>query len=106
MTGRPSRRPDAISPGCLQRLVGSRAEEITVSQGLTGGTTVAATMFAAHAAGVRVFSTGGIGGVHRGAEESESTVIYGMGQSRSGAAKKLEGRVLYPILTKVSDLVS
>lgn len=31
------------------------------------GTTVAATMLAAHAAGIRVFATGGIGGVHRGA---------------------------------------
>jgi len=32
----------------------------------TGGTTVSATMFIAHAAGVQVFATGGIGGVHRG----------------------------------------
>jgi pseudouridylate synthase len=31
------------------------------------GTTVSATMIAAHAAGIRVFATGGIGGVHRGA---------------------------------------
>jgi pseudouridine-5'-phosphate glycosidase len=31
----------------------------------TGGTTVAGTMFAAHQAGIRVFATGGIGGVHR-----------------------------------------
>lgn len=30
-----------------------------------GSTTVAATMFAAHATGIRVFATGGIGGVHR-----------------------------------------
>lgn len=34
--------------------------------GLTGGTTVSATMILAHAAGVQVFATGGIGGVHRG----------------------------------------
>jgi pseudouridine-5'-phosphate glycosidase len=33
---------------------------------ITGGTTVAATMYIAHAAGIRVFATGGIGGVHRG----------------------------------------
>ncbi len=33
-----------------------------------GATTVAATMICAHAAGIRVFATGGIGGVHRGAE--------------------------------------
>ncbi len=36
------------------------------ARGLDGGTTVAATMVAAHAAGIRVFATGGIGGVHRG----------------------------------------
>src|SRR5690606_21234742 len=33
-------------------------------------TTVAATMICAHLAGIRVFATGGIGGVHRGAESS------------------------------------
>ena len=38
--------------------------------GQTGGTTVAATMICAHLAGIRVFATGGIGGVHRGAEHS------------------------------------
>jgi pseudouridine-5'-phosphate glycosidase len=32
----------------------------------TGGTTVAATMFLAHMAGIPIFATGGIGGVHRG----------------------------------------
>ena len=37
-----------------------------VALGWTGGTTVAATMLAAHWAGIRVFATGGIGGVHRG----------------------------------------
>ena len=36
----------------------------------TGGTTVAATMIAAALAGIRVFATGGIGGVHFGAEQS------------------------------------
>lgn len=38
--------------------------------GETGATTVAATMICAHLAGIRVFATGGIGGVHRGAETS------------------------------------
>ncbi len=41
-----------------------------VSCGRTGATTVASTMIAAHLAGIRVFATGGIGGVHRGAEET------------------------------------
>ena len=39
----------------------------TVAAGQAGSTTVAATMFAAHAWGIRVFATGGIGGVHRDA---------------------------------------
>jgi len=38
--------------------------------GGTGATTVAATMICAHLAGIEVFATGGIGGVHRGAERS------------------------------------
>ncbi len=39
-----------------------------LAQGGTGATTVAATMIAARMAGIAVFATGGIGGVHRGAE--------------------------------------
>jgi pseudouridine-5'-phosphate glycosidase len=41
-----------------------------IAKGGTGATTVAATMIAAHHAGIAVFATGGIGGVHRGAEHS------------------------------------
>ncbi|XP_035521703.1 pseudouridine-metabolizing bifunctional protein C1861.05 [Morone saxatilis] len=41
-----------------------------ISKGLSGGTTVSATMIAAHRAGVPVFVTGGIGGVHRDGENS------------------------------------
>ena len=41
-----------------------------VSSGEPGSTTVAATMFAAHASAIRVFATGGIGGVHRDASQS------------------------------------
>ncbi|MEJ6783208.1 pseudouridine-5'-phosphate glycosidase [Aminobacter sp. Piv2-1] len=49
----------------------SRADiAYAVAEGRTGGTTVAATMIAAHLAGIRVFATGGIGGVHKGAEKS------------------------------------
>ena len=39
-----------------------------IAKGMDGATTVAATMIVAAAAGIRVFATGGIGGVHRGAE--------------------------------------
>ena len=41
-----------------------------MARGGTGATTVAATMIAARLAGIRVFATGGIGGVHKGAETS------------------------------------
>ncbi len=49
----------------------SRADlAFAIEAGRTGGTTVAATMLAAALAGIKVFATGGIGGVHRGAEQS------------------------------------
>lgn len=49
----------------------SRADlAYAITQKATGGTTVAATMMAAHHAGIHVFATGGIGGVHQGAELS------------------------------------
>ncbi len=41
-----------------------------LATGGIGATTVAATMICAHLAGIKVFATGGIGGVHRGAEDS------------------------------------
>lgn len=41
-----------------------------IAQGIDGATTVASTMIAAKMAGIKVFATGGIGGVHRGAETS------------------------------------
>ena len=47
----------------------SRADlAFAIAQGRTGGTTVAATMVAAALCGIKVFATGGIGGVHKGAE--------------------------------------
>lgn len=49
----------------------SRADlAFAVASGRPGSTTVAATMIAARLAGIEVFATGGIGGVHRGAETS------------------------------------
>ena len=41
-----------------------------IAQKLTGATTVSATMHLAHLAGINVFATGGIGGVHRNAEST------------------------------------
>jgi pseudouridine-5'-phosphate glycosidase len=58
----------AVATGAMKL---SRADlAFAVAEGRTGGTTVAATMIAAHIAGISVFATGGIGGVHKGAEES------------------------------------
>ena len=43
---------------------------VIVAKGLNGATTVAATMVVAERVGIKVFATGGIGGVHRGAEKT------------------------------------
>lgn len=49
----------------------SRADlPYAIATGKDGATTVAATMLCAHLAGIAVFATGGVGGVHRGAHES------------------------------------
>lgn len=55
----------AISPGVAKLNPGNLAAG--VASGAPGATTVAATLFAAHRAGIHVFATGGIGGVHRDA---------------------------------------
>ena len=41
---------------------------VIVAKGMDGATTVTTTMMIAHMAGIQIFATGGIGGVHRGAE--------------------------------------
>ncbi|MFN8483114.1 MAG: pseudouridine-5'-phosphate glycosidase [Anaerolineae bacterium] len=51
--------------GGAARKVSRRDLGLAVARGEDGGTTVAATMWAAHRAGIAVFATGGIGGVHR-----------------------------------------
>ena len=50
--------------------VSRRDLPIVAAKKLTGATTVATTMILANLAGVHVFATGGIGGVHRGGEDS------------------------------------
>jgi pseudouridine-5'-phosphate glycosidase len=67
-----------LSPQDLERIaaddsvvkVSSRDIAIAIARKVTGGTTVAATSVLAARAGLRVFATGGLGGVHRGAAES------------------------------------
>lgn len=50
-----------------------------LAAGRPGATTVAATMFAAHRAGISVFATGGIGGVHRGDSGDVSADLTALG---------------------------
>src|SRR5579863_1612966 len=52
------------------RKVSRRDLAVTLATGQLGATTVAGTMLCASMAGIRFFATGGIGGVHRGAETS------------------------------------
>ena len=67
---------DAATLESLARLSGGvvkasrRDLSAIVARKGTAGTTVAATMFVAALAGIEIFATGGIGGVHRGAEET------------------------------------
>lgn len=46
--------------------ISTRDIPLAVAQGWNGATTVASTVWIAHRAGIKVFATGGIGGVHRG----------------------------------------
>src|SRR5678816_1349368 len=48
------------------RKISTRDIAVAVAQGWNGATTVASTTWIAHRAGIKVFATGGIGGVHRG----------------------------------------
>lgn len=54
---------------------------IVVGLGQHGATTVAGTMIVAHMAGIKVFATGGIGGVHRGHPEDISADLIELGRT-------------------------
>jgi pseudouridylate synthase len=58
----------AQSPDAMK--LSRRDLPFAIATGRLGATTVAATMICAHLAGIEVFVTGGIGGVHRGGQES------------------------------------
>ena len=69
-----------LSPAQIERLANAGAEEVAkvsrrdlavvLAQHRLGATTVAGTLVCAQLAGIRFFATGGIGGVHRGAERT------------------------------------
>lgn len=58
----------ATESGVLK--VSRRDLGFALARGRTGATTVAATLLGAHRAGIRIFATGGLGGVHRGVEHT------------------------------------
>ena len=65
--------PDELEIMCKAENVGKvsrRDVAVYLANGSTGATTVATTMLIASLAGIRIFATGGIGGVHRGAQET------------------------------------
>jgi pseudouridylate synthase len=66
------------------RKLGQRDLPVAQAQGASGATTVSATAWLAAAAGIRVFATGGLGGVHRGFAESfdESADLGVLSQTR------------------------
>lgn len=66
------------------RKIGRRDLAVAAGTGSSGGTTVSATAFLAAQAGIRVFGTGGIGGVHRGWNETwdESADLAALSQTR------------------------
>jgi pseudouridylate synthase len=63
------------------RKISRRDYGIALARGENGGTTVAGTLIAARQAGIRVFATGGIGGVHRNAPFDVSADLPELGRS-------------------------
>lgn len=73
------------SAGLVKKVKVSRRDIApTLAKGLIGGTTVAGTMYVARTVGIGMFVTGGIGGVHRGAEKSESALALSYRDMRRG----------------------
>ncbi|MDF1556419.1 MAG: pseudouridine-5'-phosphate glycosidase [Deferrisomatales bacterium] len=68
--GLPSEALIGLSRDPAARKLGLAELPAAAAAGASGGTTVAATLWACRQSGVAVFATGGIGGVHRGAAES------------------------------------
>ena len=65
----------------VSRKISRRDFGYAAAKGLSGGTTVAGTMAAANLAGIKVFATGGIGGVHRGTHFDISADLEELGRT-------------------------
>jgi len=78
-----------LAPDEIERLgtaqgvmkLSTRDLPVPLARGMDGATTVAATMWLAHRAGVAVFATGGIGGVHRGEANDVSADLTELGRT-------------------------
>ncbi len=71
----------AERPGDSVRKCSRRDLPLVLARGLDGATTVAGTMIVAHMAGIEVFATGGIGGVHRGHPFDVSADLIELGRT-------------------------
>ncbi len=72
---------NALATDPQVRKISRRDFAAAIVQEANGGTTVAGTMLAARQAGITVFATGGIGGVHRGAPFDISTDLQALGDT-------------------------
>ncbi len=79
--GLTSEQLDLLGQSPQVRKCSRRDIPIAVGLGETAGTTVAGTMILAAAAGIKVFATGGIGGVHRGAPHDVSADLEELGRT-------------------------
>src|SRR5688572_11332093 len=64
------------------RKISTRDIPLAVAQGWDGATTVASTLWIAHRAGIKIFATGGIGGVHRGSLPDVSADLPELARTR------------------------
>lgn len=71
----------ARMPADSVRKCSRRDLAIAIALGENGATTVAGTMILAHMAGIKLFATGGIGGVHRGLPQDISADLTELGQT-------------------------
>ena len=71
---------ERLGRGSGVRKVSLRDLPVVVARRWDGGTTVSATLYLAHKAGIRVLATGGIGGVHRGEGWDLSADLFALAQ--------------------------
>jgi pseudouridine-5'-phosphate glycosidase len=105
--GLTAQQQDTLARTSSPMKIGVRDLPLAAVKSATGGTTVAATMFAAHRAGIEVFATGGIGGVHRESPFDISADIPALAKVRmivvcAGAKAILDLRATLELLETMS----